>query len=318
MQTNETPKNIAFIFPGQGSQSVGMLSQLAQTYPVVKATFDEASTVLDYDLWTLVQSGPEDKLNQTMYTQPALLTASVAIWRIWQTQQGLLPSILAGHSLGEYSALVCAGSLEFTDAVKLVAARGRLMQEAVADGQGAMAAIVGLNDMQVQSLCAENRHDEVLAPVNYNAQGQVVIAGHKVAVERTLLAAKQAGAKLAKLLPVSVPSHCNLMRPAAEKLAGYINLDRLMPPRIPVINNVDVVIANSPAEIKDSLVRQLFYPVQWVKIMQQLAKRNVTLAIECGPGKVLTGLSKRIEPQVNTLPVFDQESLQHALQVVAS
>lgn len=318
MQTEKKQPRIAFIFPGQGSQSIGMLSQLATAYPQVQATFAEASQALNYDLWTLVQSGTEEKLNQTVYTQPALLTASIAIWRLWQANHGLQPILLAGHSLGEYSAYVCAGSLEFAAAVKLVAERGKLMQEAIAEGMGAMAAIIGLSDEQVQLICAENHNDEVLAPVNYNAQGQVVIAGHKPAVERALLAAKRAGAKLAKLLPVSVPSHCSLMQPAAEKLATYIDRNNFMRQQIPVLNNVDVAVAKSLVEVKDSLVRQLFHPVRWVETMQYLAKQDILLAIECGPGKVLTGLNKRIEPKVNTLPVYDPETLQHALQAVAN
>jgi len=304
--------SLAFVFPGQGSQSVGMLAALADAYPSVRATYDEASTALGYDLWTIVASGPEEKLNQTEITQPAMLSAGVAVWRTWQADHGPQPIVMAGHSLGEYSALVCAGALAFADAVKLVADRGRYMQEAVPAGQGGMAAIVGLDDDQVRTLCEQNANGDVLSPVNFNSPGQVVIAGTATAVARAVENAKAAGAKLAKLLPVSVPSHCGLMHPAAERMRERLGQLSINTPRIPVLHNVHVRNETSPDGIREALVRQIESPVRWVETVQQMTASGVTRIIECGPGKVLAGLNKRIAKDAQTLPVYDPESLQLA------
>ncbi len=254
-----------FVFPGQGSQSVGMLAELAIAYPLVPETYAEASEVLGYDLWRLTQEGPEQTLNQTTHTQPALLAADVAVWRVWQSRSAAIPERMAGHSLGEYSALVCAEAVSFSDAVALVAARGRYMQEAVAEGEGAMAAILGLDDGQVIAVCATAQAEmtgQVVAAVNFNSPGQVVLAGHTAAVERAMALAKQAGAKRALRLPVSVPSHCALMRPAAERLARDLAGVAIRPPRVPVINNVDAAAVQDPDAIRTSLTRQLYQPVR--------------------------------------------------------
>jgi [acyl-carrier-protein] S-malonyltransferase len=306
--------NFAMLFPGQGSQSVGMLKALASVYPAVQQTFDEASSVLDFDLWKLVQEGPEDQLNQTHNTQPAMLAAGVAVWRIWQAADGGDPAVMAGHSLGEYSALVCAGALAFSDAVGLVAERGRLMQQAVPQGAGSMAAILGLDDDQVRDVCSEAAASEVVEAVNFNSPGQVVIAGNKAAVERACELAKAAGAKRALLLPVSVPSHCALMRPAAERLRERLAALTVDTPKIPVLHNVDVAEASDPEHIRDKLAQQLFSPVRWVETIQALAGRGISDLIEVGPGKVLSGLNKRIDKKLNSLAVFDPDGLSAALE----
>lgn len=306
-------KKIAFVFPGQGSQTIGMLQELATAFPIVTQTFATASQALGYDLWQLVQTGPVETLNQTVYTQPALLTASVAIWRVWQEQKGTQPILLAGHSLGEYSALVCAGALEFSQAVKLVAERGRLMQEAVPEGQGAMAAVVGLDDKKIQEICELAAQGNVLAPANYNAIGQVVLAGEAEAINRAIELADKAGAKLIKKLPMSVPSHCSLLKPAAEKLATYLQQVTCQRPQIPVINNVEVYCEQEPAAIKEALVRQLYNPVRWVETVQYIAKQGIELIVECGPGKVLAGLTKRIEASLPAVSVSDPIGLQQSL-----
>jgi [acyl-carrier-protein] S-malonyltransferase len=300
----------AFIFPGQGSQAVGMLAELAAEYSQVEQTFSEASDVLGYDLWQLVQQGPEADLNQTQRTQPALLAASVAVWRVAQAQGAPQPDYLAGHSLGEYSALVCAGVLDFADAIKLTALRGEFMQQAVPAGTGAMAAIIGLDDDKVEQACAEAAGDEVVSAVNYNSPGQVVIAGHKAAVERAMEACKTAGAKRALPLPVSVPSHCALMKPAAEKLAAELQKLTFNAPVIPVINNVDVKAEQQPEQIKDALVRQLFNPVRWTESMQKMVGEGITQLYEMGPGKVLTGLAKRIDKSLNCDAVNTPQGIQ--------
>ncbi|MBK5938988.1 ACP S-malonyltransferase [Halochromatium roseum] len=305
----------AFFFPGQGSQAIGMLAELAATFPLVKATFDEASQVLGRDLWALSQDGPKDELDQTVNTQPAMLAAGVAVWRVWREQGGAMPSVMAGHSLGEYSALSCAGALTFADAVSLVAERARLMQAAVPGDAGAMAALLGLDDDAVAALCRSQAEGQVLEPVNFNAPGQVVIAGEREAVQRAINASKAAGAKRAVLLPVSVPSHCALMREAAAELAAQLDQVELHLPSIPVIHNVTVDTAESPALIRQRLAEQLFSPVRWVESVRTVADRGVQLAIEAGPGKVLTGLGKRIDKRLTTLPVFDPEGLSHALEV---
>ena len=302
-----------FVFPGQGSQSVGMCNALADVFPVVKETFAEASDALGFDLWTLVSNGPDSELNKTENTQPAMLTAGVATWRVWQQQGGAIPAMMAGHSLGEYSALVCADALNLTDAVTLVADRGRYMQAAVAEGEGAMAAILGLDDDAVRQACTDAAQGDVVEAVNFNAPGQVVIAGRSAAVQRATELAKSAGAKRAVLLPVSVPSHCALMMPAAEKLATRLADINILTPSIPVINNVDVASADNTDAIKDALVRQLHNPVRWVETIQSMASQGVNNLIECGPGKVLVGLNKRIARDMTALPVIDSETLNAAL-----
>lgn len=301
-------KKIACIFPGQGSQALGMLAELATEYPVIQATFAAASAVLNYDLWQLTQQGPETQLNQTEFTQPALLAAGVAVWRVWQQYQLPEPQLFAGHSLGEYTALVCADAVDFADAIKLVAARGRYMQAAAGD-QGAMAAIIGLDEQQVTAICVTAAEQEIVAPANFNAQGQIVIAGHSAAVERAVELAKAQGAKLAKRLAVSVPSHCILMHPAAEQLAVDLAQITITVPRIPVLNNVAVAINNEPAAIKSALIQQLYQPVRWVESVQYLAAQGIDALVECGPGKVLTGLSKRITPAIPTWPLYDMKTL---------
>ncbi|MES2141983.1 MAG: ACP S-malonyltransferase [Pseudomonadota bacterium] len=305
-------KKIAFIFPGQGSQAVGMLSTFVPEYPIIQETFAEASEALNIDLWKLSQDGPEISLNQTENTQPALLAASVALWRLWREKGGALPLFMAGHSLGEYSALVCAGSLEFVTAIRLVAERGRLMQAAVPIGTGAMAAIVGLENAKLQELCDSLKNGQVLSPANYNSIGQTVVAGNSEAIDRLVAQAKQAGAKLAKRIPVSVPSHCALMIPAAERLAEQLQPLTFLKPQLPIINNVDVKIEEAPQVIKNALVRQLFSPVRWVEIIQSLEQAQIELLIECGPGKVLAGLNKRIT-SIPTLSIQEPETLQQAL-----
>ncbi len=305
--------SVAFVFPGQGSQSVGMLAELAASFPLVGETFAEASAALGYDLWQLVQNGPAEELNNTQITQPAMLSAGIAVWRVMQDQGQANPVVVAGHSLGEYSALVAAGALNFVDAVKLVAERGRLMQEAVPAGQGAMAAILGLDDAAVIGVCEAAAQGEVLSAVNFNAPGQVVVAGTAAAVERVVDAAKEAGAKRALPLPVSVPSHCALMKPAAEKLAEQLAGITVSAPTIPVINNADVATESDGDAIRDALVRQLYSPVRWVESVQKMAQDGVDTLVECGPGKVLVGLNKRIEKSMNAMAVFDAASLEKAL-----
>jgi [acyl-carrier-protein] S-malonyltransferase len=306
----------AIIFPGQGSQSVGMLADIAAQFGEVKKTFDEASAALGYDLWSLVQNGPAEELDKTEHTQPALLAASYAIWQILQSRTSIRPVILAGHSLGEYTALVCAQTLAFADAVKLVAARGQYMQEAVAPGVGAMAALIGLDEATVAAICREAAQtNAVLSPANFNSVGQIVVAGHKVAVERAIVLAKEQGAKLAVMIPVSVPSHCALMKPAAERLAALLKTIALQAPIFPILNNVDVARYETAASISDGLTRQLYLPVRWVETIQQFEKNGVTHVIECGPGKVLTGLNKRISKNLNYLTTADAASIDSLLKL---
>ncbi len=305
--------SLALVFPGQGSQSVGMLAELAAAEPLVEATFAEASAVLGYDLWKLVAEGPAEELNQTHITQPAMLSAGVAVWRIWQEKGGATPAVMAGHSLGEYTALVAAGAIGFADAVALVEQRGKLMQEAVPAGTGSMAAILGLEDAQVIDVCASAAQGEVVSAVNFNANGQVVIAGQVAAVERAVELAKEAGAKRAVILPVSVPSHCALMKPAAEKLAERLAAITINTPQIPVINNADVSKASDADAIRDALVRQLYSPVRWVETITAMADEGVDSLIECGPGKVLVGLNKRIVKEMGTQAIFDPAGLEAAL-----
>lgn len=290
-----------------------MLAEIADAYPVVKETFHTASEVLGLDLWALIQEGPEELLNRTQNTQPAMLTAGVALWRVWDEEGGPTPTFMAGHSLGEYTALTCAQSLRFEDAVAIVAERGRLMQEAVPEGQGAMAAILGLEDDQVRAVCEQAAQGEVVTAVNFNSPGQIVIAGNLAAVERAVTLAADAGAKRAVTLPVSVPSHCSLMETAAEKLAVRLNETSIAPPKIPVIQNVDAEVTREPDRIRGKLCQQLYRPVLWVDSVRFMIDEGVSTIIECGPGKVLAGLCKRISREVNALPFFDASTLEKAI-----
>ena len=309
--------SLAFVFPGQGSQSVGMLSALAEHYPIIKATFTEASDALGYPLWDLVQTGPETELNKTAKTQPALLAAGVSVWRVWNDQCNYVPKLMAGHSLGEYTALVCAGALSFPEAVKLVADRGEYMQLAVPEGTGSMAAILGLENKQVEMVCEQSARGQIVSAANYNSTGQVVIAGHTEAVERAVAAAKEAGARRSVILPVSIPSHCELMHAAAQRLATRLQGINLQPPGIPVIHNVDVQSRTDPEAISSALVEQLSQPVRWVETIQYMIADNITQVVECGPGKILSGLIKRIDRNIQTLPVYDPDSLENALTELA-
>lgn len=310
-------KRLAFVFPGQGSQSVGMLRELAAASALVRETFAEVSGALGRDIWEIVSAGPAEALDQTETTQPAMLAAGVAVWRCWRDNGGPSPEVMAGHSLGEYSALVCAGALELTDAARLVAERARLMQQAVPVGAGAMAAILGLADDQVAALCAAQAGDQVLEAVNFNAPGQVVIAGEREAVERALPEAKSLGAKRALLLPVSVPSHCALMRPAAEQLRAVLAECPMRLPEPPVIHNASVSIAADLGQLRDLLAEQLYRPVRWVETIEVIGRRGVEHLIECGPGKVLTGLGKRIDKTRPTVPIVDVETLKAAIADLA-
>ncbi len=292
--------SLAFVFPGQGSQSLGMLAEQGAQQPLVLDAFAEASEALGYDLWALTQQGPEEQLNQTDKTQPAILTASVALWRLWLAQGGVRPAFVAGHSLGEYSALVAAGSLGLADAARLVERRGQLMQQAVPAGQGGMAAILGLEDADVLAACAEAAQGEVVSAVNFNAPGQVVVAGAREAVERAIEACKARGAKRAMALPVSVPSHCELMRPAAERFAETVSAIGWQKPEIPLVQNVSAAVVSDLDTLKRDLLAQLYSPVRWVESMVRLAENGVTDLVECGPGKVLSGLNKRCVKGVNT------------------
>lgn len=301
---------IACVFPGQGSQAVGMLKELADVHPSILDTFAQASEALGYDLWDVVQNDPDSKLNETQVTQPALLTASVAIYRLL-AEQGIAPEYMAGHSLGEYSALVCAGALDFAEAVKLVEARGEFMQQAVPAGAGAMYAIIGLDDDSIAEICHNTAvaTGDVVSPVNYNSPGQVVIAGEKNAAEQAANACKEAGAKRALPLAVSVPSHCELMRPAADHLDDKLETIAIAGPAVKVVNNVDVAVESDPAGIRSALVRQLYCPVQWTKTVEFLAAEGIDTIIEVGPGKVLTGLGKRIVKSVSYIAVNTPETV---------
>lgn len=304
---------LAFTFPGQGSQSIGMLAELAANHAVVRETFDEASEVLGYDLWSLVQVGPEERLNATEQTQPAMLAAGVAVWRVWRQAGGPEPALAAGHSLGEYSALVCADALDFRTAARLVQARGRFMQEAVPAGEGAIAAVLGLDDAAIDDVCERAAQGEVVQPVNYNAPGQVVVAGHGAAVDRALELAREAGARRCVRIAMSVPSHCRLMEPAAARLAGLLAEAEIRSPRIPVIHNVDVAPHPQPDAIREALRRQVHSPVRWVETIRLLAEEGVSLVVEPGPGRVLTGLGKRIARELPALAVYDESSLHTAV-----
>lgn len=300
-------QHFAMVFPGQGSQSVGMLQNAAQKFALIEKTFSEASHILNYDLWDIVKNGPAEKLNQTEITQPALLVASIALWRLWNELGNVKPSVLAGHSLGEYSALVCANVINFADAVNLVSLRGRYMQEAVPHGVGAMAAIIGLAEADLTLLCEdESKNNETVSCANFNSPGQIVIAGNSAAVERVMVNAKAAGAKLVKKLDVSVPSHCLLMKPAAEKLAQQLDKITFNKPTIPVIHNADVLVHDESEAIKSALKKQLVSPVCWVETVNKIAQHyHAQKIIECGPGKVLAGLNKRIT-DIPTINVEEQ------------
>ncbi len=308
----------AFVFPGQGSQSLGMLAELAAVHTTVESTFAEASDVLGYDLWQLVQQGPETELNKTTNTQPALLASSVATCRVWNELSQNEPVIMAGHSLGEYSALVCSGALNFTDAIQLVADRGAYMQDAVPEDTGSMAAVLGLEDGQIEAVCDQAAQGQVVSAANYNSSGQVVIAGHKEAVERAVELAKTAGAKRSVILPVSVPSHCALMQKAADRFAERLDTVDFEQPNIPVLHNVDATEHSDVGEIKLALQDQLCQPVRWVETIQKMVSKDINTIVECGPGKVLSGLIKRIDRSLNIFPVFDPTSLDKALAALTN
>jgi [acyl-carrier-protein] S-malonyltransferase len=305
----------ALVFPGQGSQSQGMMAAYGDS-PVIRATFDEASTALGRDLWQLVVEGPAEALNQTVNTQPLMLTAGIAVWRLWLEQNGPLPAMVAGHSLGEYSALVAAGVLELKDAVPLVELRAKAMQEAVPAGEGAMAAVLGLDAAAVEVACDASAQGQVVQAVNFNSPEQTVIAGHKGAVERAAEACKAAGAKRALMLPVSAPFHCSLMQPAAEKLKAKLATVAVSALRIPVLNNVDVAVASDPDGIRAALVRQAASPVRWVETMQAMQAAGVTHVYECGPGKVLAGLVKRCADGLVGGAMNDRAGLEAVLAAV--
>lgn len=306
---------LALVFPGQGSQSAGMMGRY-QAYPVVRETFAEASVALGRDLWALVEDG-DDALNQTVNTQPVMLAADIAVYRAWRAAGGRAPTVLAGHSLGEYAALVAGGALRFVDALPVVRFRAQAMQEAVPAGVGAMAAIIGLDDAGVAAACREAAQTQVVEPVNFNAPDQTVIAGHREAVERAVAAAKARGAKRAIMLPVSAPFHCELMAPAAERLAGYLATVAVDPTVVPVIHNVDAREAQTPDAIRVALAAQAASPVRWVDTIRAFAAQGITHIVECGPGKVLTGLTKRIAPEVSALSLHDGDAIAAAIAETA-
>ncbi|MCK9187658.1 ACP S-malonyltransferase [Acidithiobacillus sp.] len=308
--------SIAFVFPGQGSQSLHMLAELATSHPSVKTVFAEASAQLGEDLWSLTQDGPVEKLNQTRWTQPVMLAAGYAVYRVWEEEGGGFPDFVAGHSLGEYTALVVADAMDFPDAVRLVAERGRLMQEAVPEGMGAMAAIIGLGDDEVKQLCAQEARGEVLAAANFNAPGQVVAAGNQAAIERLVESARAAGAKRVVALPVSVPSHCSLMMLAAERFQSTLESVQFRSPKTMVVHNADVQSHNTPEAIRAALAKQLYSPVRWTDTIRHLARQGAMTFVEMGPGRVLSGLGKRIEPDLTMLHIEDGKSLKATLEVI--
>ena len=309
--------NFAFVFPGQGSQSVGMMTAYGDS-AVIRETFAEASAALGEDLWEMVADGPAERLALTVNTQPLMLTAGVAVYREWIARGGATPSLVAGHSLGEYSALVAAGALDFQDAVKLVRLRAQAMQEAVPQGEGAMAALLGLDEAQAVEACAEAAQGEVVSAANLNSPGQIVIAGARAAVERAIVAAKARGAKRGVLLPVSAPFHCALMKPAADRLAQRLADIEVRVPSIAVLNNVDVAVEDQPERIKDALVRQAYSPVRWIETVREIARRGSTHVFECGPGKVLAGMTKRIEGSLQGGAIADAASLSDILQITGA
>ena len=305
----------AFVFPGQGSQSAGMMQPFADSR-AAKDVFAEASEVLKQDLWKLVAEGPAEELNSTVNTQPVMLTAGYAVYRAWRDAGGAEPAVVAGHSLGEYTALVAAGALAFRDALPLVRFRAQAMQEAVPAGEGAMAAILGLDDDAVRNACREAAQGQVVEAVNFNAPSQVVIAGNKAAVERGAAAAKAMGAKRAVMLPVSAPFHSSLLKPAADRLAGRLEGIQVSKPRIPVVNNVDVVMESEPSRIKAALARQACSPVRWVEVIRQIAAQGVAHVAECGPGKVLAGMTRRIDDKLQGHAITDASSLDQVMAAV--
>ena len=304
----------AFLFPGQGSQSVGMMSALADEHAQIKTTFEQASEVLGYDLWSLISNGPAEELNKTEITQPAMLVSGIATWRVWQEAGGSLPDYFAGHSLGEYSALVAAGVMSFEDAVAVVAARGRFMQQATPAGTGAMAAVIGLEDQQLRDICEQAQQGEVVACANFNSPGQVVISGDKAAVERAGELATEAGARRVLPLPVSVPSHCLLMKPAAAKLQELLLTVRLSDAGVAVIQNADVVAYTDAEQVREALARQLWQPVRWTETIEYLVASGVQQFVECGPGKVLAGLNRRISREPTVFALSDNTGLQNAIE----
>ena len=305
---------LAFVFPGQGSQSIAMQAELAEQFPEVQACYAEASEELGYDLWQLAQVGPKEKLDETVVTQPVMMAAGVAAWRVWQASGGQAPSLLAGHSLGEYTALVCAGVIEFPEAIGLIRRRAELMQQAVAAGEGAMAAILGLDDDAVLAVCRDAEEGEVVQAVNFNTPGQVVIAGARSAVERAANLATEAGARRALLLSVSVPAHSDLMKPAAEELAEALTAANLEPPGIPVVSNADVVCYETVEQIRDGLKRQLYNPVRWAETIRFMIEHGTNRVVECGPGKVLAGLNRRIDRSLSSTCLDSPASLEAALE----
>jgi len=306
----------AFVFPGQGSQSRGMMNGYAD-FPVVRNTFAEASDILEQNIWQLITEGTDADLNSTVNTQPVMLTAGVAVYRAWQSMNGVVPAVMAGHSLGEYTALVASGALSFADALPLVRHRAQCMQQAVPEGVGGIAAILGLDDDVVRAVCAEGAQGEVLEAVNFNSPGQVVIAGNRGAVERGMEIAKAKGAKRALMLPMSVPSHCSLLKGAAGQLREYLDKVSIQAPAIPVLHNADVAAYSDGAAIKDALVRQLYSPVRWVETVQAFGKQGITHNVECAPGKVLAGLNKRIDTNQQAMAINDGEALKNALAALA-
>lgn len=305
----------ALVFPGQGSQSVGMLADFELEYPIVREVFAEASEASGYDLWELIQQGPADRLNQTEYTQVAMLTADVAVFRILQQQELYSPTFMAGHSLGEYPALVCAGALSLKEAIHLVSFRAKVMQEAVPIGEGAMAAIIGFNEQQIRILCQEaSRGAEVVTPANFNSPEQIVVAGHTPAINRLVVMAEDAGARLAKIIPVSVPCHCPLLAEAAKEFAAYLQNVSFATPQIKVLNNVNAETYKDADDIREKLTTQLYSPVRWVEIIQSLKQQGVEFILECGPGKVLGGLIKRIDRGLNVISVYDTISLEQVTE----
>ena len=308
--------NLAFVFPGQGSQKIGMLAELAEQNPIIEKTFSEASGVLGYDMWQLIQQGEQDEINLTQRTQPILLTCSVAIYRLWNEQQGTVPSQMAGHSLGEWSALVCANVIDFADGLRIVEARGKYMQQAVPVGQGAMAAIIGLDDQAILNACSEASSLGVVDAVNFNAPGQVVIAGSNNAVERAMEICKSAGAKRALPLPVSAPFHTSLMKPAADNLAEMVNAVTFRAPEVPIMHNVHAKNENDPAVIKALMLEQIYSPVKWVDCVKQLKASGASTLVECGPGKVLSGLAKRIDRELIALATESAADFDAALTTI--
>lgn len=304
-----TQANLAFVFPGQGSQKVGMLAEMGEQFPIVKETFAEASEALGYDMWDMIQNGEQEQLNLTERTQPILLTSSVALWRVWEQQSGAAPALMAGHSLGEFSALVCAGSLAFSDAVVLVRDRGQFMQTAVPVGEGAMAAVLGLDDQVVVDICATTGAEAV----NFNSPGQVVIAGKVAAVDEAIQQLQEAGAKRAMPLPVSAPFHTSLMKPAGVKLAEKVAALALATPAIPVVHNVHADTESDPEKIKALIVEQIYSPVKWTSCIESMVNKGIAITLECGPGKVLSGLSKRIDKSLSTYNIETPAGLDKAL-----